>query len=257
MSNISNRSDCHCPSRIEQRRRVAALCHLDDPLREQLAARSLETIHFGPEYCGRALSRREGGEWGDGNECTGDEAPCRRERSETADGRCGPGRGKGSGSRREDNLQGRDRHNRDGIHDFIALERVLMIRDRSAECLADSLPARILRFEGYVACEGGFAAPRFGRGDDGRRNHVPRETARTRLQRGGGRAHDVRVDRVRWPDHDVRWTRVRPAALAWIGLFHENPPRPHRRKTGFHPACSSNQFSNLRIFAVRGRSRWS
>src|SRR5215470_12879389 len=70
MSNISNRSDCHCPSRIEQRRRIAALCHLDDPLREQLAARSLETIHFSPEYCGRALSRREGGEWGDGNECT-------------------------------------------------------------------------------------------------------------------------------------------------------------------------------------------
>src|SRR5215469_14983612 len=127
MSNISNRSACHCPSRIEQRRRVAALCHLDDPLREQLAARSLETIHFGPEYCGRALSRREGGEWGDGNECTGDEALCRRERSETADGRCGPGRGKGSGSCREDNLQGRDRHNRDGIYDFIALERVLII----------------------------------------------------------------------------------------------------------------------------------
>src|SRR5215471_10150650 len=123
MSNISNRSDCHCPSRIEQRRRIAALCHPDDPLREQLAARSLETIHFGREYCGRALSRREGGEWGDGNECTGDEALCRRERSETADGRCGPGRGKGSGSRREDNLQRRDRHNRDGIYDFIALER--------------------------------------------------------------------------------------------------------------------------------------
>ena len=156
----------------------------------ELAARSLETIHFGPEYCGRALSQREGGEWGDGNECTGDEAPCRRERSETADGRCGPGRGKGSGSCREDNLQGRDRHNRDGIYDFIALERVLMIRDRSAECLADGLPARIFRFEGYVACEGGFAARHdfgngelrigFGRGDDGRRNHVPRETARTR-----------------------------------------------------------------------------
>ena len=191
MSNISNRSDCHCPSRIEQRRRVAALCHLDDPLREQLAARSLETIHFGPEYCGRALSRREGGEWGDGNECTGDEASCRRERSETADGRCGPGRGKGSGSRREDNLQGRDRHNRDGIYDFIALERVLMIRDRSAECLADGLPARILRFEGYVACEGGFAARqdfgngelriRFGRGDDG---HVPRENCAHALAAG-------------------------------------------------------------------------
>src|SRR5262249_55372104 len=94
------------PFPIEQRRRIAALCHPDDPLREQLAARSLETIHFGLEYCGRALSRREGGEWGDGNECTGDEASCRRERSETADGRCGPGRGKGSGRWRRENPQG-------------------------------------------------------------------------------------------------------------------------------------------------------
>ena len=42
-------------------------------------------------------------------------------------GQCSPGRGKGSGSCREDNLQGRDRHNRDGIYDFIALERVLII----------------------------------------------------------------------------------------------------------------------------------
>jgi hypothetical protein len=25
---------------------------------------SLETLHFGPEYCGRALSPEEGGEWG-------------------------------------------------------------------------------------------------------------------------------------------------------------------------------------------------
>src|SRR5262245_46999940 len=128
MSNISNRSDCHCPQfRLEQRRRVAALCHLDDPLREQLAARSLETIHFGPEYCGRALSR---GEWGDGNERTGDEASSRRERSETADGRCNPGHGKCSGSGREDSPQGRGRHNRDGIHDFVALER------RASPCFA-------------------------------------------------------------------------------------------------------------------------
>ena len=43
--------------------------------RTALAARSLETIHFGPEYCGH-------GEWGDGNEGTGDEASRRRERSE-------------------------------------------------------------------------------------------------------------------------------------------------------------------------------
>jgi hypothetical protein len=35
---------------------------------------------------------------------------------------------------------------------------------------------------------------RFSRGDDGRGNHVTGETARTRLQRGAGRAHDVRVD---------------------------------------------------------------
>lgn len=90
-----------------------------------------------------------------------------------------------------------------------------MIRDRSPECLADGLPARILRFEGYVACEDGFAAPRFGRGDDGRRNHVPRETARTRLQRGGGRAHDVRVDRVGWPDHDVSASAARRTRVDW------------------------------------------
>src|SRR2546430_7376183 len=68
----------------------------------------------------------EGGEWGDGNERTGDEASSRRERSETADGRRKPGHGKGSGSRREDSLQGRGGHNRDRIH--LALERVLMIR---------------------------------------------------------------------------------------------------------------------------------
>ena len=167
MSNISNRSDCHCPSRIEQRRRVAALCHLDDPLREQLAARSLETIHFGAEDCGRALSRREGGEWGDGNECTGDEASCRRERSETADGRCGPGRGKGSGSRREDNLQGRDRHNRDGIYDFIALERVLDSGSLGGMPRGRCPPA----FSGSKATsrEGGFAARQdFGNGESSR-----------------------------------------------------------------------------------------
>jgi hypothetical protein len=39
-----------------------------------LAARSLETFHFGPEYCGLAPSPEEGGEWGDGNERTGAEA---------------------------------------------------------------------------------------------------------------------------------------------------------------------------------------
>ena len=49
--------------------RSSAPCRPDDPLRERLlAARSLETIHFGHEYCGRALSPEEGGEWGDGNE---------------------------------------------------------------------------------------------------------------------------------------------------------------------------------------------
>jgi hypothetical protein len=91
--------------------------------RTALAARSLETIHFGPEYCGRALSPEEGGEWGDGNERTGDEASSRRERSETADGRRNPGDGKGSGSRREDSLQARGGNNRARIH--LALERVL------------------------------------------------------------------------------------------------------------------------------------
>ena len=65
---------------------------------------------------------------GDRNERTGDEASSRRERSETADGRCNPGHGKGSGSCREDARHGRGRHNRDGIHDVVALERVLMIR---------------------------------------------------------------------------------------------------------------------------------
>ena len=37
---------------------MAAPCRPDDPARTDLAARSLETIHFGPEYCGRALLRR-------------------------------------------------------------------------------------------------------------------------------------------------------------------------------------------------------
>ena len=45
---------------------------------------------------------------GDGNEHTGDEAPSRRERSETANGRRNPSDGKGSGGRGEDSLQGRD-----------------------------------------------------------------------------------------------------------------------------------------------------
>src|SRR5262249_53573615 len=86
-------------------------------------ARVLETIHFGPECCGRVLSQ---GEWGDGNERTGDEASSRRQRSETADGRCGSGCGKGAASRREDNLQGRGRYNRDEIYDLVALRRVLI-----------------------------------------------------------------------------------------------------------------------------------
>jgi hypothetical protein len=42
---------------------MAAPCRPDDLARTDLAARSLETIHFGPEYCGRALSPEEGGEW--------------------------------------------------------------------------------------------------------------------------------------------------------------------------------------------------
>jgi hypothetical protein len=122
MSAISpTRSDCHCPqSRIGN----DAPCRLDDFFaRTALAARSLETIHFGPEYCGGALSPEESGEWGDGNERTGDEPSSRRERSETADGRRNPGHGKGSGSRREDSLQARGGNNRARIN--LALERVL------------------------------------------------------------------------------------------------------------------------------------
>ena len=63
---------------------------------------------------------------GDGNERTGDEAPSRRERSETANGRRNPSDGKGSGGRGEDSLQGRDRHNGDRIHAFVVFERVIM-----------------------------------------------------------------------------------------------------------------------------------
>ena len=92
----------------------------------KLAARSLESIHFGPEYCGQAFPPRRAANWGDGNEGTGDEASRRRERFETADGRRNPSHSKGSGSRREDSFQGRAGHNRDRIH--LALERVLMIR---------------------------------------------------------------------------------------------------------------------------------
>src|SRR5260370_26905072 len=92
--------------------------------RTALAARSLETIHFGPEYCGRALPPEEGGEWGDRNERTGDEASSRRERSETTDGRSNPDHRRGSASRGEGILQARGGHNRARI--YHAQERVLM-----------------------------------------------------------------------------------------------------------------------------------
>src|SRR5262249_50701373 len=94
----------------------------------------LETIHFGPEYCGRALSL-EGGERGDRNGRTGDETSDRRERSETTDGRRKPGDGKGSGRRHEDSPQGRGGHNRDGS--YFALERVLVL------CVARQASARV------------------------------------------------------------------------------------------------------------------
>jgi hypothetical protein len=68
----------------------------------------------------------EGGELGDGNERTGDEAPSRRERSETVDSRRNPGDGKGSGGRREDSLHDPDRYNGDRIHDFVV---AIMIHD--------------------------------------------------------------------------------------------------------------------------------
>jgi hypothetical protein len=86
------------------------------PRQQEKLARSLETIHFGPEYCGQAFPPRRAANWGDGNEGTGDEASRRRERSETADGRGNPGHSKGSGSRRENSFQGRADHNRDRIH---------------------------------------------------------------------------------------------------------------------------------------------
>ena len=123
-----------------RRERVPRLDH-HGFARSALAAMSLETIHFGPEYCRRALSPEEGGEWGDGNERTGDEASSRREGSETADGRRNPGHGKGSGSRREDSLQGRGGHNRDGIH--LALERVLVALDELSRDLGDAFGASL------------------------------------------------------------------------------------------------------------------
>ena len=72
-----------CRCRDDPAERVPRLDH-HEFARTALAATSLETIHFGPEYCRRALSPEEGGEWGDGNERTGDEASSRGERSETA-----------------------------------------------------------------------------------------------------------------------------------------------------------------------------
>ena len=99
--------------------------------RTALGARSLETIHFGPEYCRRALSLT-GRRWGDGNEHTADEASSCRGRSEAAYGRCNSGHGKGSGSSREDCLQGRGRHNRDGIHDFVTLDKKQHLAPSSA-----------------------------------------------------------------------------------------------------------------------------
>ena len=56
------------------------------------------------------------------NEHPGNEASSRRARSETADGRCNPSYGKGSGSSREASIQGSDRRSRDEVHDFVALE---------------------------------------------------------------------------------------------------------------------------------------
>ena len=67
---------------------------------------------------------------GTGNEHTSDGGSSRRERSETADGRCNPCYRKGSGSHRENNLQCRSPHSRHGIHHFVALERV--VRGRPA-----------------------------------------------------------------------------------------------------------------------------
>ena len=95
--NRSESSDCaHSLERKEDRLLRAAWMIF---ARTTLAARSLETLHFGAQYCRRALSLEDGGEWGDANERTSDEARRRRERFETTAGGRNPGHGKGSRSR--------------------------------------------------------------------------------------------------------------------------------------------------------------
>jgi hypothetical protein len=95
--NRSESSDCAHSRRGKEDRLLRAAWMIF--ARTALAARSLETVHLGAQYCGRALSLGDGGEWGDANERTSDEARRRRERFETADGGRNPGHGKGSRSR--------------------------------------------------------------------------------------------------------------------------------------------------------------
>src|SRR5262249_25969533 len=88
-------------------RLVSLPCHCSPPGCQRhtssrttsMGGNHLETLHFGAQYCRRALSLEDGGEWGDANERTSDEARRRRERFETADGGRNPGHGNGSRSR--------------------------------------------------------------------------------------------------------------------------------------------------------------
>jgi hypothetical protein len=75
---------------------------------------------------------------------TSDGDSSRRERSETVDGRCNPGHGKGSGGYRENSLHCcRRYYPKYGIHTFIAVERVLSFLDRPASAASDLLRLKI------------------------------------------------------------------------------------------------------------------
>jgi hypothetical protein len=84
------------------------------------AARFLETVQLCPEILCGSLSA-EVATNGDMEMNTRHEGSSRRQRSETANGRCNPSHGKGAGSHFEDNLQGGGRQSRDGVDDFVAL----------------------------------------------------------------------------------------------------------------------------------------
>jgi hypothetical protein len=204
-----------CRCRDDLAERVPRLDH-HGFARTALAATSLETIHFGPEYCRRALSPEEGGEWGDGNERTGDEASSRRERSETADGRRNSDHGKGSASRREDILQGCGGHNRDRIHFALELEGDHAIR-------APSLSPPTLRERRHpgltrrFVSAGGVPAMRRGR--------------RWRLRRPRGR-------RLRWPwrHHGATRSGLWPP-VGGVRAGHPTSPGVLRYRSDLHDAA--------------------